>query len=154
MSVVLYSLKGTYSPFLTDSSLVSLLYNFTYFFIFFIFGYAGSSLLCGAFLQFQQMGATATLVAVCGVLITVTSLVAEPRLQGTQASVVVMCAQKLWLPGPRAPASCGAWAQLLHGIWDLPRSEIKLMSPALAGGFFTTEPPGKSHLCLQNSCFS
>ena len=28
-------------------------------------------------------------------------------------------------------------------MWDLPRSEIKLMSPALAGGFFTTEPPGK-----------
>ena len=35
---------------------------------------------------------------------------------------------------------------------DLPKPEIKLMSfvsPALGGGFFTTEPPGKSwaHLC-------
>ena len=26
---------------------------------------------------------------------------------------------------------------------DLPRPEIKQASPALAGGFFTTEPPGK-----------
>ena len=28
-------------------------------------------------------------------------------------------------------------------MWDLPRPEIKLVSPALAGGFFTTEPVGK-----------
>ena len=27
---------------------------------------------------------------------------------------------------------------------DLPRPGIKLMSLALAGGFFTTEPPGKT----------
>ena len=38
---------------------------------------------------------------------------------------------------------CGAWAQLLHGSWGLPRSEIKPVSPAVAGEFFTTEPPGK-----------
>jgi len=28
-------------------------------------------------------------------------------------------------------------------MWDLSESGIKLMSPALAGGFFLTEPPGK-----------
>jgi len=28
------------------------------------------------------------------------------------------------------------------GMWDLPGPE-KTVSPALAGGFFTTEPPGK-----------
>ena len=28
-------------------------------------------------------------------------------------------------------------------MWDLPDPEIKLTSPPLAGGFFTTEPPGK-----------
>jgi len=27
---------------------------------------------------------------------------------------------------------------------DLPNLGIELMSPALAGGFFTAEPPGKS----------
>ena len=28
---------------------------------------------------------------------------------------------------------------------DLPNPGIESMSPALAGGFFTTEPPGKPH---------
>ena len=32
---------------------------------------------------------------------------------------------------------------MLRGTWDLPGLEIKLMSPALADGFFTTEPTGK-----------
>ena len=32
---------------------------------------------------------------------------------------------------------------LLHGLWDLLGPGIKFMSPALAGRFFTTEPPGK-----------
>ena len=40
-------------------------------------------------------------------------------------------------------SSYGAWAWLLHGMWDLPRPGIKHMSPALAGGFLTTGPPGK-----------
>ena len=30
-------------------------------------------------------------------------------------------------------------------MWDLPGPGIELTSPALAGGFFTTEPPGKPH---------
>ena len=38
--------------------------------------------------------------------------------------------------------SCGTWTQF-HGMWDLPRSGIEPMSPARAGRFFTTEPPGK-----------
>ena len=28
-------------------------------------------------------------------------------------------------------------------MWDLPGSGTELVSPALAGGFFTIEPPGK-----------
>ena len=39
-------------------------------------------------------------------------------------------------------SSCGLRALLLLGTWDLPRPGIKPMSSALAGGFFTTEPPG------------
>ena len=31
-------------------------------------------------------------------------------------------------------------------MWDLPASEIKLVSPALAAGFFTAEPPGKPRI--------
>ena len=40
-------------------------------------------------------------------------------------------------------SSCGAWAQLLCGVWDLPRIRIKRTFPALAGRFFPTEPPRK-----------
>ena len=39
--------------------------------------------------------------------------------------------------------SCGAWAQLLCGMWDLLGSGIKRLYSALAGGFFTTRSPGK-----------
>ena len=37
---------------------------------------------------------------------------------------------------------------LLCSMWDLPRSGIEPVSPALAGGFFTTEPPGKPRTSL------
>ena len=30
-------------------------------------------------------------------------------------------------------------------MWDLPRPGLQPVSPALAGGFLTTVPPGKSH---------
>ena len=43
----------------------------------------------------------------------------------------------------RRLSSCGSRAQLLHGMWDLPRPGPKPMSPALAGRFSTTAPPGK-----------
>ena len=34
-------------------------------------------------------------------------------------------------------------AQLLRGMWDLPRPGLEPVSPALAGGLSTTAPPGK-----------
>ena len=41
-------------------------------------------------------------------------------------------------------------------MWDRPGSGIELMSPALAGGFFTTEPPRKpaffSDSVIVNQC--
>ena len=37
----------------------------------------------------------------------------------------------MWAPGCGL-SSGGEWAQLRPGMWDLPRSGIKLMSPALA----------------------
>ena len=39
--------------------------------------------------------------------------------------------------------SCGSQAQLLCGMWDLPGPGLEPVSPALAGGFLTTAPPGK-----------
>ena len=47
-------------------------------------------------------------------------------------------------------SSHGTQASLLCGMWDLPRSGIKPVSPALAGRFFT-EPPGKPPSILDRS---
>ena len=131
----------------------------------FIFGFVGSSLLRAGFLQLRSVG---LFVAVRGLLIAVASLVAEhglqaPRLQQLQcvgsrargleqlrhvASVVAACG--LSSCGSQALehrlTSCGTWAQLLRGMWDLPGPGIEPLSPTLAGGFLTTAPPGKS-LC-------
>ena len=43
----------------------------------------------------------------------------------------------------RRLSSCGSLAQLLRGMWDLPRPGLEPVSPALAGRFSTTGPPGK-----------
>ena len=58
------------------------------------------------------------------------SLVAEHRLQTRRLS------------------NCGSRAQLLRGMWDLPRPGLEPVSPALAGGFLTTAPLGKPPLLL------
>ena len=64
---------------------------------------------------------------------------------GAWASVVA--ARGLSSCGSRALecrlSSCGARAQLLRGMWDLPGPGLEPVSPALAGGFLTTAPPGK-----------
>ena len=39
-----------------------------------------------------------------------------------------------------------AQASLLRGTWDLSRPRTEPISPASAGGFFTTEPPAKPDL--------
>ena len=64
-------------------------------------------------------------IAVCGPLTVTASLVAEHRLQTHRLS------------------SCGSRAQLLRGMWDLPRPGLEPVSSALAGRFSTTAPPGK-----------
>ena len=64
-------------------------------------------------------------IAVRGPLTTAASLVAEHRLQTRRLS------------------SCGSQAQLLRGMWDPPRPGLEPVSPALAGRFSTTAPPGK-----------
>ena len=64
-------------------------------------------------------------IAVHGPLTMVASLAAEHRLQTCRLS------------------NCGSQAQLLRGTWDLPRPGLEPMSPALAGRFSTTAPPGK-----------
>ena len=72
------------------------------------------------------------------------------RALGTRASVVA--AHGLSSCGSQALerrlSSCGARASLLHGMWDHPGPGLEPVSPALAGGFLTTAPPGKSCLVL------
>ena len=41
-------------------------------------------------------------------------------------------------------SSCGSWAELLHGMWNLPGPGVESVSPALEGGFLTIGPPGNS----------
>ena len=47
-------------------------------------------------------------------------------------------------------SSCGTWALLLHGMWNLWGPGIEPTSPALAGTFFTTKPPGEAVIKLLN----
>ena len=68
--------------------------------------------------------------AVRGPFTIAASLVAEHRLQTRRLS------------------SCGSRAQLLRGMWDLPRPGLEPVSPALAGGFSTPEPPGKPRMAV------
>ena len=113
-------------------------------FFFFFFWLCWVIAAAQAFLQLQETGGY-SLVAVCGLLTAMASPVVEFGLQGIQASVVVACGLRSCV----SPAlehrlnSCGAGAQLLSGMWDLPQPGVKPVSPALAGRFFTTEPPGK-----------
>ena len=86
----------------------------------FIFGCAGSLLLCGLFSSCGEPGATL-------------------KLQCTQASNCSgfsRCGS--WALNHRLNR-CGTPGWLSHGMWDLSRSGIKAVSPARAGGFFTTE---------------
>ena len=83
-------------------------------------------------------------VAVCRLLIAGASCCGARPL-GARASVVV--ARGLSSCGSRALerrfSSCGTRAQLLCGMWDLPGPGLKPVSPALAGRFLITSPPGK-----------
>ena len=73
-------------------------------------------------------------ITVCGPLTIAASLVAEHRLQMRRLS------------------NCGSRAQLLRGMWDLPRPGLEPMSPALAGRFSTTAPPGKPQISFFAGC--
>ena len=53
-----------------------------------------------------------------------------------------------WAPERRL-SSCGLRAQLLRGMWDLPGPGLEPVSPALAGGFLTTAPPGEPSIIFQ-----
>ena len=80
-------------------------------------------------------------IAMRGPLTVAASLIAEHKLQTRRLS------------------NCGSRAQLLRGMWDLPRPGLEPVSPALVGGFSTTAPPGKLYKIVfiketKEMCFS
>ena len=87
--------------------------------------------LCFCARAFSSCGKRGPLfIAMRGPLTIVASLVAEHRLQMRRLS------------------NCGSRAQLLCGMWVLPRPGLEPVSPALAGRFSTTAPPGKPVLLV------
>ena len=134
-----YHIQGRHHPRCRD---VFLLWWHNLFFLFFFLTFQNNLLFkffvvvldlhcCAGFLQLRWAGPTVP--SGLGLLTAVGSFVAEQTL-GTQAPVdtareLSSVANKL---------SCSA-------VWDLSRPGIEPMSPALAGRFFTTEPPAKSN---------
>ena len=92
-------------------------------FIYLFMAVLGLRFCSGAFSSCGKWGPL--LIAVRGPLTIVASLVAEHRLQTRRLS------------------NCGSRAQSLRGMWDPPRPGLEPVSPALAGRFSTTAPPGK-----------
>ena len=99
------------------------IYLFLHLFIYLFLAVLGLRFCARAFSSCGEQGPL--FITVRRPLIIAASLVAEHRLQTRRLS------------------SCGSWAQLLCGMWDLPRPGLKPVSPALAGRFSTTAPPGK-----------
>ena len=102
-----------------------LLYPFISYF-YFIFGCVGSSVRARAFSSCGKRGPL--FIAVRGPLFIAVRgpfSIAAPPVAGRRLS------------------NCGSRAQLLRGMWDLPRPGLEPVSPALAGRFSTTAPPGK-----------
>ena len=95
-------------------------FNFiaTLFIYLFIFGCVGSSVHARAFSGYGKWGPL--FIAVRGPF-----TIAAPPVAGHRLS------------------SCGSRAQPPRDMWDLPRPGLEPVSPALAGRFSTTAPPGK-----------
>ena len=96
---------------------------FIYLFIYLFLAVLGLRFCARAFSSCGKRGPL--FIAVHGPLTIAAFLVVEHRLQTRRLS------------------SCGSWAQLFRGMWDLPRPGLEPVSPALAGRFSTTAPPGK-----------
>ena len=106
---------------------------YSYFIYLFIFGCVGSSFRARAFSSCGKRGPL--FIAVRGPLFIAVRgpfTIAAPPVAGHRLQT-------------RRLSSCGSRAQLLRGTWDLPRPGLEPVSPALAGRFSTTAPPGKPH---------
>ena len=110
---------------------------------------------CVGFLQLWRVGSTLQLRQLWRVADTL-QLSASFSLQclisehGVQAHGSVAAARGLQSTGRAVMAHGLSW---LCCTWNLPGPGIKLVSPALAGRFFTAEPPGKPAVEFSNWLF-
>ena len=118
-------LPGSLSPCITKARFPACFF-FLNLFIYLFLAVLGLRFYARAFSSCGERGPL--FIAVRGPLTIVASLVAEHRLQTRRLS------------------NCGSRAHLLRGMWDLPRPGLEPVSPALAGRFLTTAPPGKPSL--------
>ena len=117
-----------------------------FFFNFFIFGCAGSLLLRRLFSSCSEWGCSS--LRCTGFLLQWLLLLQSTGSRAPSFSSRSTWAQQLHWALEHRLSSCDQWAELLHCMWDLPGSGIELKFPALVGGFFTTEPPGKPQECI------
>ena len=97
-----------------------------------------------------------SLVAVHEFLTAVASAVVERGLQSVRASVIAahgLSSCDSWALEHRF-STCDSWAELSCSMWDLTIPGIEPLSPALTGGSFTTEPPGKPQILCEFSAFT
>ena len=106
------------------------LFLFIYLFIYLFLAVLGLRFCARAFSSCGKRGPL--FIAVRGPLTIAASLAAEHRLQTRRLS------------------NCGSRDQSLRGMWDLPRPGLEPVSPALAGRFSTTAPPGKPLIYFLN----
>ena len=121
--VISSSWENFFYPELRPRERISSFFFFKDLFIYLFMAVLGLRFCARAFSSCGKRGPL--LIAVRGPLTIAASLVAEHRLQ--------MCRL----------INCGSRAQLLRDMWDLPRPGFEPVSPALAGRFSTTAPPGK-----------
>ena len=116
-------------PFILGGALEEVFFLFNNVKILFIFGCAGSLLLHRSFSLVEAREGCSLLEVRFSLRRLLLLQATGSRRAGFTSRRVRLNSWSLWFP------CC---------IWDLPRPGIKPMSPALAGGFLTTGPPGKS----------
>ena len=105
--------------------------------------------MCSSDLAFSSCSERGLLfVAVRGLPIAVASLAGSTDSRCMRFHSCGAQAQQLWLAGSRAQVL------LLCGMWDPPGPGLEPVSPALAGGFLTTAPPGKPTQLVLESMLS
>ena len=121
------------------------IYLLLIFFFFLIFNFYFLMLFLSAYILFMYV---CMYVWLCWVFVSVRGLSlvvasgghSSSRCAGLSLSQPLVAEHRLQT---RRLSNCGSRAELLRGMWDLPRPGLEPVSPALAGRLSTTAPPGK-----------